>query len=256
MTEREGENDDGQDACERNRHHHLDERAEPRQAVDHGGVLEVARNRLVEAHQEPGAERHREARIDEHERPESVLQAERGDDARERDEQDRRRHKIGEKDRDPERLCPGTGHACECVSSGDRQRERDRDDGNADESRIDQPLEVLRILEQHPQMIQRRRVVEQIRVVRGVVEILRGLESRDQHPIEGEGEERHEEDEDRLVAEPGAGAARACGRGLHQVTSVRRARTRKKIATATSTGNMKSEIAAPPARSPPWIPVK
>ena len=45
-------------------------------------------------------------------------------------------------------------------------------------------------------------------------------------------------------------------RTRQQVTSARRASIRNTIATATNTGKRNSDTAAPPARSPPWMPVK
>src|SRR5258708_38150783 len=80
----------------RNRHHHLDEGAKAAQPVDHGRVLQITRDRLAETHQKPGAKRHREARIDEEERPHRILQPECRDDARDWDEQNRRRNKRTE----------------------------------------------------------------------------------------------------------------------------------------------------------------
>src|ERR1700681_1844325 len=62
-----GEDHRSQHPGDRNRYHHLDERAKAAQPIDHGCVLKVARDRLEEPHQKPGAERHRETRIDEDE---------------------------------------------------------------------------------------------------------------------------------------------------------------------------------------------
>src|SRR5918996_5147489 len=100
--EREGEDDDREDPRDRDGQDDAPERAEPGSAVDQSRVLEVARDRLEEAHQEPGGERHRERGVDEHQRDERVLEAELRDDAREREEEERRRDEGGEEDGDPE----------------------------------------------------------------------------------------------------------------------------------------------------------
>ena len=63
------------------------------------------------------------------------------------------RNEIGEEDRNPERLRPRTGHARERIAGRHRQRERDRDHGDSDESGIDEPLQELRVVEQHPEMV-------------------------------------------------------------------------------------------------------
>ena len=75
--QREGEDDRSQHPGNGNRDDHLDECTEPAQAVDHRRILEIAWDRLEEAHEQPGAEWHREAWIDEHQRPQRILQAER-----------------------------------------------------------------------------------------------------------------------------------------------------------------------------------
>ena len=85
-------------------------------AVDERGVLELARDRLEEPHQQPGRERDRERRVDEDQRPEPVLQPELGDHARERQEEQRRRHEVDEEDPDAEALAPAAGQARERVA--------------------------------------------------------------------------------------------------------------------------------------------
>src|SRR5574340_523219 len=84
-------------------HHHRDDAghgkrqedpghgAQPAAAVHERLFLDVPRNGLEEAHQEPGAERHGKGRIHEHQGPERVLEPQERDDARERDEKQRRR---------------------------------------------------------------------------------------------------------------------------------------------------------------------
>src|SRR5262245_3246822 len=112
------------------------------------------------------------------------------------------------------------------------------------------------IPEQATEVMQGLWVVEQVRIVRCVVEILCGFEGRDHHPVERKGEEGHEERHNARVSGAAGDPAGAGGNRRHQVTSARRANHRKTIATATKTGNRNSEMAAPPARSPPWMPVK
>lgn len=68
-------------------------------------------------------------------------------------------NEIGQKDRNAERLPPGAGHARERIAGGHSQHQRDRDDGEADEAGIDEPLHELGVLEQHPQIVERRRIV-------------------------------------------------------------------------------------------------
>src|SRR5713226_465678 len=120
--EREREDDDGEDPGDRDREDDAHERAEPRAAVDERRVLELLRNRLEEAHQEPHGERNREGRVDEDQRPESVLEVQPRDNARERQEEQGRRHEVGEKDRDAQAAPDAARQPRERVAG----RERDR----------------------------------------------------------------------------------------------------------------------------------
>src|SRR6266850_6703313 len=75
--QREGEDDGGDDAGPAHRQHHAQQRAELAAAVHHGRLLDLERHRLEEAHQQPRAERDREGRVDDHQRPPGVLKIER-----------------------------------------------------------------------------------------------------------------------------------------------------------------------------------
>src|SRR5262249_10818400 len=109
--------------------------------------------------------------------------------------------------------------------------------------------------EEHPQVLERGRLVVDERVVAALQEVAGALEGGDEHPVEREGGEERERADD-------AGVGRASSRpsdpapAVHQITSVRRAMRRKTTATASSIGNRKTAMAAPSARSPPWMPVK
>src|SRR3712207_4200811 len=92
--EREREDDHGQDPRHRDWKDDAEERAQPRGAVDEGGVLHLTRDRLEEAHQEPGRKRDRERRVDEDQRAKAVLQPHLRDHARERQEEQRRRYEV------------------------------------------------------------------------------------------------------------------------------------------------------------------
>ena len=152
------------------------------------------RQGLEEPHQQPGAERDREGRIDQHQRPHRVLQAEFGDDPRQRQEQQRRRHQVGQEDRDPQRLAVAARHARQAIAGRQRGDERDGDDADADDQRVQQPAREQRLLEQVDHVLERRRFVEPERDIADVVEIAVRLERGDQHPVE---RERRQDDEKR-----------------------------------------------------------
>ena len=74
------------------------------------------------------------------------------------------------------RFCaPLTPHACERVARWHGKHERNRHHDNADESRVGEPLQILRIAEQNLQMMQGRRVMKQIRIESRVVEVVRAF---------------------------------------------------------------------------------
>src|SRR5688500_2008628 len=90
-AQREGKDDRRQDPRERDRKDDQEERLQSRRPVDQRRVLELLRNGLEEAHEEPRRKGHREGRVDEDERPEGVLEIELRDQPRKREEEQRRR---------------------------------------------------------------------------------------------------------------------------------------------------------------------
>src|SRR5690242_13732695 len=100
-------------------------------------------------------------------------------------------------------------------------------------------------------MMPSRGVVKQIWIESRVVEVVRRFEGRNQHPVKRKREKGNEEHQDCGVATAPGNSADAGARVFHQATSARRANRRNRIETTTRTGSRNSEIAAPPARSPP-----
>src|SRR5918999_3086731 len=190
--EREREDDDGEDPWDRDGQDDPPERSQPGGAVHLGGVLELPRDRLEEAHQEPRGEGDREGGVDEHERDQGVLEAELGDHAREGEEEERRRGEVGEEDADAEALSPAPRQPRERIPGGHCERERDRHDHEPHECRVEEPAAVLGLREEEVDVRERGRVVEDERVVVLVVEVAVRLEGRDQHQVEGVGEHDRE----------------------------------------------------------------
>src|SRR3972149_10562358 len=101
-------------------------------------------------------------------------------------------------------------------------------------------------------MIQGSRLVEKERVVQRAEGVVVRLERRDDHPVEGERSEKGEEGNHRVQPPTGCDLPDA----PHYTTSVRRASRSMRVATPARTGKRNREMAAPWARSPPWIPLK
>src|SRR5207253_11510173 len=76
----------------------LDQDLEPVRSVDERAFLELEGNGLEIAHQEPGGEWNQERRIGQDQREPRVEEIQLVDHGRQRDEQNRWRHQVGEKD--------------------------------------------------------------------------------------------------------------------------------------------------------------
>src|SRR4029450_8644584 len=98
----EGEDARGQDTGGGDREDDLDHGPDPRGPVDPRALLQLLRNRLEVAHEQPRAERDEERRIGQDQRPRRVAEPEVADDVGQRDEQECRRHQIGHEDAGPE----------------------------------------------------------------------------------------------------------------------------------------------------------
>src|SRR4030065_859989 len=101
-------------------------------------------------------------------------------------------------------------------------------------------------------MVQGGRLVEKERFVQRAEDIMVRLERRDDHPVERERPEEREGGNHRVQPPP---ACQLPDAG-HHTTSVRRASRSMRVATPARTGKRNREMAAPWARSPPWIPLK
>ena len=122
------------------------------------------------------------------------MQPEIGDEPRQRQKKERRRHEIGEKDADAEILAGAARRASEAVAGGDRDQNRDRDHAQSDQGRIPQPLDEQRVLEQIFEVLKGGSRVEPVRIGFQIVEVAVSLEGRDQHPIERKGGKGHKRD--------------------------------------------------------------
>ncbi len=167
------------------------------------------------------------------------------DHREERDEEERRRNQIGEEDADAETLADAARQSRERVAGGQGQHERDRDDADADDGRVREPRRILRVVEQEGRVVQGRAVLaEPVGRDRRVVELRLVLERRDHHHVEREGEQDRERADDQIRE----------ALLLHE-TSVLRAKSSIAMLTTASTGNRKSEMAAPGPIEPDSIPV-
>ena len=94
----EGEDRRGDDAGQRHRDEDLEQHLHVAGAVDQRRLVELLGDRLEIADHDPGAERHRQRRIDQHHAPIGIEQADRLDDLEQRNEQQRVGHEVGEED--------------------------------------------------------------------------------------------------------------------------------------------------------------
>jgi hypothetical protein len=115
--EREGEDRRGHQARGGQRQQHAQERGDAAGAVDQGRLLQLLGQRLEEADEQPGAERHREGRVREEQRGEVVGGAQLGQHPVERDEEQRGRDQVEDQDQARHRLAAGEAQARDRVAA-------------------------------------------------------------------------------------------------------------------------------------------
>src|SRR5437762_346524 len=205
--QREGEDPRREDAGHRDREDDPHHGAEARGPVDPPALLQLLRDRLEVAHEEPRAERDQERRVGEDQRPRRVAELEVADDVGERDEEQRRRHEICHEDRGAERARQRELQARERVPREQTAEERDDRRHHRDEERVPQPDGERRLRHEIAEVRERGRERPERRVVDGApraVELAVRADRRDQHPVERkqradyEGGERDVEEHPRL----------------------------------------------------------
>ena len=162
----------------RQRQDDLDQDLQPRRAVDQRALLELERDRPEVAHQQPGAERDQERRVGEDQRQRRVEQAELVDDRRERDEQDRRRHQVGEEDAQAHVSRAPEAQPLDRVGGQHAREQRHGRRDHRDQHRVPQPFRVGGV-EQQLLEVRQRRVVHPERIAFAREQLLVRLERRD-----------------------------------------------------------------------------
>src|SRR5215831_57335 len=144
----EGEDARGDDAGHDDGQDDHPEGLEPAAPVDLGALLDLARDRAHEAHEEPGAEGQGEGRVHEDERPDGIDEAEPAHELRQGEEEQGGRNQVREEHGGGQRLGQGKAHAGEGVGGGEGEGEGDQHHEGADEHAVLQPLEEERALDE------------------------------------------------------------------------------------------------------------
>src|SRR5207249_5185502 len=137
--QREGEDQRRQDPRQRQRQQDVTEHLNPRSAVDARAIFELDRNRLEIAHQQPGGKRNKKRRVSENQRGRAIPQPELVDDARQRDEEDDRRHQVAQEDRHPDHPRAAKAQALDRIGREHGARQREYGGPQGDEHRVLQP---------------------------------------------------------------------------------------------------------------------
>src|SRR5207237_4160691 len=224
-------------------------RPEARGPVDARALLELLRDRLEVAHEQPRAERDEERGVGEDQGPRRIAQLEVADDIRERDEEQRRRHQVRDEDGGAQRARHRKLQPRQRVAGEQPAEERDAGGHDGDEERVPEPVRERRLLEQVAEVLQRGVERPERRVGHGApraVELRVGTDGRDEHPVEGKEGADQEHGERNVEVDP------ALPRLLddHYAPSSRRRYRSCTQTTTNSTGSMKSEMAAPSPRRP------
>ena len=123
--------------------------------------------------------------------PARVEDTELEDDGREWDEEDRRRHEVGEEDREPDLLRAAESKPLEGVGGEDARGERSERGDHRDHHRVPHPLGISGVEEQLLE-VRERGLGDPERVALARQELGVRLERRRPHPVERE--EQHEEE--------------------------------------------------------------
>ena len=197
LGEGEGEDAGREEAGRAEGEHDPRHRLEAAGAVDARGLLELARDALEIAHEEPRAERDQERGVGQHDRGERVPQPEPVDDVGHGDEEERLGHEVGGGHPDRDDGGAGEPQAGERVGHHGPEHERHEGRHDGDEHRVVGPGEEVRLGEQVDVVLERRLMDDQRHDLR-VVELPVRLDGGDEHPVERE-ERRHQEEPERQV---------------------------------------------------------
>src|SRR5262245_39593913 len=272
----EGENGRGDEARQRDGYEHARENLPIVRAVHQRCLVELLGDRGEVSDHDPGAERHRQRRIKQPQHPPAIDRLDAGvfvdqrEHLEQRDEQQRFRDQIGEKDSGRERGRAPEPHARERERRGHADQHGDRHDDDRDQRGVAKEGQVLR-RGQELEVIAERRMVDPPRIGRGR-NLRAGLERRDQHV-----DRRHQEEDREYGKEeirpaqrpppvPAHTAVSALPRGRvgggdgcrgHDISLARRWMSRRMNTAATvRIGTMNSETLAPSGMSLPWMPIQ
>ena len=212
---REGEDGRRDQARQRHRDEHPEQDLPVVRAVHQRRLVELLRDRGEVADHDPGAERHRQRRIEDQQHPPSVDELDVGpfvehrEHLEQRDEQQRLGNEVGQEDAGRERRRAPELHARQRERRRHRDQHGDGDDDDRHERRVAEEREVLRGAEQLD-VVAERRVIDPPRIGRGR-NLRAGLERRDEHVDRRREEEdrEHHQEEIRPAQRPAAVAAHA-----------------------------------------------
>ena len=213
-AEREAEEHGADDPGDGHRQHDLRQRLHARRPVHEGALLDLARDGPEVAHEEPGAERHQEGRVDDHERVDRVGEPEPHHDLREREEEQGGRDEVGDEDGGAEGGGAAEAQPRQAVAGQDRDDHGDRRRHDGDEQAVLHPGDEVGLLEEERVVIHDHAALDPEGDGLEVVQLGVRLEGRHDHEIEGEEHEEHVGRQVRVRehVRPDAGAA-APGRG-------------------------------------------
>ena len=133
------------------------------------------------------------------------MQSQVGHHAGKRDKQQRGRNQVGEKDSDAQPLAPAAGEPRQGIGGGKREQQRDDHHDGAHQRGIAQPAQKIGFGEKQAQVFQRRRQVEDERIVLHGVQVDVPFEGGDHHPVKRKGQQHGEQGEHQRFHRRGPG---------------------------------------------------
>ena len=163
----------------------LDQDLPARGAVDQRTFLQFVRDRAEVAHQQPGAERNQESRVSQDQRPLGIEDPELEHHGRQRNEQDRRRHQVRQKDCEAGLPRAPEPQPLDRVGGEHARGERQESGDHRNDNGVPHPRRIRGFEEQFLEMVERRILYPEWVAV-GRQQFRVRLERGQAHPVERE----------------------------------------------------------------------
>ena len=202
----EGKNTSRNEPWHRQRQDDLPQNLKAGGAINQSALFQLEGNRAEVAHQQPSAKGNQESGVGEDQRPAGVKQAQLENDGRQRDEQNRGGHQIGQKNAQAHLARAFEAQALNGISRQHRTSQRHQGGDDRNEHCVPQPLGVGGFKQQFVEMLQGG-LDHPKRVAVTRKQFVVGLDRGDDHPVKRKQQHKHKNTQRRVYRYP-TGACR------------------------------------------------